>query len=140
MHEMKKDQFAIELIVLENEKLEDRLSKVVAFIIGTYGRLDINVLDIEATGVLGSEFSDRLENEGLANISKNELFDIFQEDGQIIELNLILMTVDSKFRIIIRDGAHLNVVSNSFSILDKPEIGKYKYFDLMLLNEEDSFK
>lgn len=113
--------WAISLIISENEIVERRLEAIILYVIKKDQIKGFYINDIDATGNIGNEMTMKMnvQKEGLS-ITEKEVITLVSEMGQIFELDLLLVN-SFEYRFIIRDGNSLDIVSNGerlpFSIL-----------------------
>jgi hypothetical protein len=116
------------LIIAENESLERRLAAILNYIVNTYGQVEWQLSDIDATGKLGNQLTDKMNNESVVQLNNSELLSLLTEDGQIFELDL---RADSpNFQIIVRYGDIVDILGDR----DVPPVVIGQYTDRDLSN------
>lgn len=133
-----KYKFAIELMINYPETIEERCLAIFSYLRNNYSELKCMLTSLEATGEKGREISKELEETNEIPVDIKQITQIFDEDGQVLEFNLILNSKDFDLWILIRDGQHANIVSNNYSILDKQVIGEFIFLGLDLFGGGNS--
>jgi hypothetical protein len=66
--------------------------------------------DLDATGKFGNQLTKKLNHpSGQESLSGSQVINLFEEDGQVFELNLEIR-YSSWLRIVIRDGSHIDIL------------------------------
>jgi hypothetical protein len=124
------------LLISENETIEQRIRTILEYIFTTYASDGGLVMDIDATGKFGDRLTRRINNKEEIRLSKDEILSLVNEDGQIIELNLL---IDSppKFQILVIDGNDIDIIGDEE--LPVEVLGKHSDGDLTqyLIDQSD---
>ncbi|MBM3239486.1 hypothetical protein FJZ31_24600 [Candidatus Poribacteria bacterium] len=129
---MNPDKWAVTLRNDEMEKLEDRVALIVEFLAKHYQPSQWVISDIDATGCYGGSLTRRLNDEGSLCLSSAELLDILKEDGQVIDLDAVLVKDDKElFRILIRDGISVDALGTG-NLLPSSALKNYDEVDTEL--------
>jgi hypothetical protein len=124
-------KWAISLILSDNEIIERRLEKIVSYVIMNNQIEHIFLYDIDATGYMGNQMTQRLNVvKEMFKIGDNDLSALITEEGQIFELDLILKN-SHEYRFIVRDGCFLDIVSDGPQLPDLI-LGLYEELDINL--------
>jgi len=122
-------EWAISLVIKENDTIEKRLQQVLSFIFELLPDAQIRVVDIDATGQIGSNMTTKMNQfQGGFKTSKEEVLMLAQEDGQVFELNLGL---NQTYALIIRRGSSIDLVGDG----GKPspdQVGPFNEVDVNL--------
>lgn len=113
----------IGLDISSDERLESRVAKIIRYIAGNFQNLSIHVLELDATGQKASSLSDEFFTEDLSLI-----LEIFEEDGQIIDLDMMVENPEVRIQIIVVDGQHVDVNTSKGVDLNEEVTGKW--FDI----------
>lgn len=100
---------AMTLQIADEERLEDRVRKMVSHAMKEAPTRTWNIQDIDATGPLGGRMTARRNDEGVFHITGDELLEILAEDGQVLELDAT-QGVPPAVRIVVRDGRSVDVL------------------------------
>jgi hypothetical protein len=131
-HAMNPNRWAATLRYNGNEKLEDRVALIVEYLAKHYQLSQWVISDIDATGRRGGSLTRRLNMEGSLRLSSAKLLDILREDGQVIDLDAVLVKDDQElFRILIRDGVSVDALGSG-SCLPSSALGNYEAIDAEL--------
>ncbi len=104
--------WAISLIINAEKSVEERVKSILMYIQETSADVFYVISEVDATGKLGSELTKRLNGKGSEkNLSSEQIFAIFNEDGQVFEMELSVQG-SSDYRIIITDGMHVDVLGD----------------------------
>jgi hypothetical protein len=123
--------WAITIILSEEEVIEKRLNEIVSYIISNNQIRHCLIFDIDATGYIGNQMTQRLNiNKDPIVISNKELSTLISEEGQIFELDLILKN-SFEYRIIIRDNYYLEIIGSG-QRLPNTILGSYEDLDINL--------
>lgn len=125
-------KWAKSLIIANNESIENRLGFIFRAIINELGNIKCMISFIDATGQLGNEFTKRNNNGETIQTDIKEIISLTQEDGQIIELDLLLIS-EGDFRVLVTDGQHIDVLGKEYDI--SRFIGEHTDMDPQLFNE-----
>ena len=123
----------ISLIINNERSIESAISSFLNYFISPNLSYDFFLNDLEATGPLGNELSNKI-GKGVKDLKldKNELVQLLREDGQLIELELrIKLDNNNQYVIIVRDGDVLDILGNG----PKPselQVGPYQDMDVNL--------
>jgi hypothetical protein len=121
-------KWAITLIISADEKIEDRVKRILEHLFSLSSEFKLLLKEIDATGPVGNKFTQLLNNNNdKIAIGKEELIELFSEDGQVFELNLIINNSQS-YRIIIRDGDIVDIVGEK-EMITEDVIGKFESMD-----------
>jgi len=132
MNEAFKYKLAIELLIVYPETIEDRCLAFLNFLRSRYKRLICFLDRLDATGKYGIFLSELVEEEEIFEVSIDGLIELFKEDGQVIELNLVVEADDIGLLIQIIDGTHVNIISDSYAIIESEALGSFNYLDIRL--------
>lgn len=124
-------QWAKSLILADKESIESRLESILTRMRYEIGDFDCIISDIEATGKLGNQFTKRNNTGENIRLSINDLILLVREDGQIIELNVLLIT-NNEIELVVVDGQSIDVLGNDNFVLSF--IGDYVDLDPKLFN------
>lgn len=127
-------KYAIEFNIKPPDRIENSVVQLLTFCENKYGTIVCRIKDIEATGEYGLYLTEKIEKEQTWQAFLEEIIHVFQEDGQVIELNMEIFRGDFFGWVIIRDGMDFNFLTNEASILDKHKIGEFVNLDLKLFN------
>lgn len=118
-----------ELIITESEKLEQRIWKLIKYIVGVQKKIEICVSYVDATGKYGNELTQKLNDHFELIITSENLFELLNEDGQVIEGDFKI-SLNNKVivKIEISDGRYVDVYEDGFEFPDHV-LGKYKIRD-----------
>ena len=120
-------------LVIQDERLEDRLSTIIDGMVAALGDDGVWVIDglLEATGPLGSRMATQLDTQRFdpddgrpLRLTMAELRAILREDGQVIELDAIWEQFGREvLRVIVRDGLSVDVLQAG-KVLDDAMLGQ----------------
>ncbi|NER24396.1 MAG: hypothetical protein F6J96_27570 [Symploca sp. SIO1C2] len=134
---MKPDKWAITLCCKPQEKLENRVSNIVEYLVQNYQQTQWIISDIDATGSCGDKLTSHFNDEGILYLSSKELLTVLQEDGQVIDLETTLIKDEQElFSIIVQDGISIDVLGVG-DILPLTVLGKYVPTDIKLFMGQD---
>jgi hypothetical protein len=119
--------WVINLIIYENEILEKRLERITTYIFEQEEGSDCYLADINATGPIGNQLTHRWNQEHGFKIDRNALMNAITEDGQIIELNILVNRV-RKFKIIVRDGFYVDIIGEG-ELIPQDITGNFQRID-----------
>ncbi|MBI1924206.1 hypothetical protein HYR99_08130 [Candidatus Poribacteria bacterium] len=126
------DKWAVTLCYDAQEKLEDRAGRTVEYLAKHSHPSQWVISDIEATGRNGGSLTRRLNNEGTLRLSSTDLLDVLREEGQVIELDAVLVKDNQElFRILIRDGVSVDALGTG-KFLPLSALGNYHDVDVEL--------
>lgn len=117
------------LLISENETIEKRIRTILEYILCTHASDRSLIRDIDATGKLGDKLTRRINNKEKIELNKSELLSLLSEDGQIIELD-ILIGSPPRFQILVIDGNDVDILGNEELPLEA--LGKHSNGDLTL--------
>lgn len=127
-----KYKYALELIVQYPSTIEQRCLRILKYLNNEHPSSVCIITNLEATGSKGVLLSESVENENEIPITIDQIIEVFQEDGQVIELNLLLEDKSINLWIQIVDGTHVNIISNDYSLIKENILGVFNYLDLGL--------
>jgi len=125
--------WAISLILNNNRDIDSKIKNFLDFFLFPNISYEYFLEDLEATGPLGNELSDKIE-QGVKDLrmNKSELVQLLEEDGQLIEFELhVKLDVRDQFIIIVRDGDILDILGTG----PRPselQVGPYRDMDINL--------
>jgi hypothetical protein len=114
----------IGLIINPPDTIEGRVAKIIRYIVKEYADLTVIIKDLEATGPIGRSLPQQFESNELSSI-----IELFEENGQVIELGMIIQNNDIAIELIIRDNSHADILTSSVDILPKEITGNYIQLD-----------
>ncbi len=100
------------LIIPDNLLLEQRLNSIVRYIFRTYIPVECIISDLDATGKLGNETSQKTDTREKVTHSEQDVTTLCNEDGQIFEMDLYI-TSRNNFRLIVRRGDIVDVLGDA---------------------------
>ena len=118
---MKSEKWAVTLTLEPQERLENRLVRIVEYLAHDYPRVFRlwEFSDLDATGLLGDRWTAELNEEEHVFVRKEQFLALLKE-GQIIELEAKLMESPKKsLEIIVRDGLSVDVLGLEITIPDQ---------------------
>jgi len=123
-------KWAVTLCCEEQEKLEERVAKIVEYLAENCALSNEWVIyEIDATGRCGDRLTKKGNNQEIFSLSISDLLSVLNEDGQVIELDASLIECgDEVFKIVIRDGMSVDVLGSG-EVLPLSVIGKYTFVD-----------
>lgn len=118
-----------ELLFEKNEKTEIRISSIVSFIIKQYPSISIYVSQLDATGKLGNELGQRLNEIDRLLVPNDHLINLLNEDGQVFEgtIELIVEKGIKEVSIQIQDGICVDIYETNLVMPDEI-IGNYRLY------------
>ena len=118
-----------ELLFLENEKTELRICSIVSFIIKQYPSISIYISQLDATGKLGNELTQKLNEIDRLLVPNDHLINLLNEDGQVFEgeIELIAEKGIKEVSIQIQDGICVDIYETNLVIPDEV-IGNYRLY------------
>ncbi len=118
-----------ELIITESEKHEQRIWKLIKYIVEVQKKIEICVSEVDATGKYGNELTQKLNDHSELIITSENVFELLNEDGQVIEGDFKI-SLNGKViaKIEIRDGRYVDVYEDGFKFPDHV-LGIYKIGD-----------
>ncbi|MEA5509477.1 hypothetical protein VB715_06845 [Crocosphaera sp. UHCC 0190] len=124
-----REKWAVTLCYKQTEKLEDRIAVIIQYLDKIYPNDQWNILDIDATGKMGNQLTQCINNEETLLLSSAELLQILTEEGQVIDLEISLINQGQEIiKIFVEDGVSIDVLG--VAILLPTEIfGEYKIVD-----------
>ncbi|MEP6952128.1 MAG: hypothetical protein ABI863_22750 [Ginsengibacter sp.] len=75
-----------------------------------------------------------LEVKSAVKLRADEIQKVLQEDGQLIELKLLMEYKKKQLRFLVVDGMHVNILSNNYEIAETNIVGDFGYLALDLFN------
>ena len=110
-------RWAVTLRLTDSETLEGRAAPIVEYLAKHEGHIRWMVKDLDATGSLGGNLTQRVNQDRVLFILSAQLLDVLKEDGQIIELAASWIRDDDEIlRIIIRDGRSIDILGTGHRI------------------------
>ncbi|HYF31700.1 MAG TPA: hypothetical protein VD993_11335 [Chitinophagaceae bacterium] len=115
------------LIIADSESIEERLNSIVQYILQTYSPAECVIADIDATGKLGNEITQKINNVEKVMVNKTDVLRLLNEDGQIFEFDLNINSTYN-FQIIVGRGQFIDILGDT----DLPEdiVGPHTEGDL----------
>jgi hypothetical protein len=105
-------KWAKSLVIDDNLEIEKRLAVILEYFISINDKVNCQLNDIDATGKLGNGATKRINEEETFSFDVNYLLNIAKEDGQILELD-VLIHLSNDYQIIIRRGEHLDILGDN---------------------------
>lgn len=133
---MKFEKWAVTLSYEQQEKLENRVARIVEYLAKDYQQSKWIISDIDATGSCGNKVTSLSNDEGVVYLSSQELLDVLREDGQVIELEATLVTDKELCKILVQDGVSVDVLGIG-NIPPLVVLGKYTLVDVNLFMWQD---
>ena len=133
---MKFEKWAVTLSYEQQEKLENRVARIVEYLAKDYQQNKWIISDIDATGSRGGKLTSHSNDEGVVYLSSQELLDVLREDGQVIELEATLVTNRELCKILVQDGVSVDVLGIG-NIPPLVVLGKYTLVDVNLFMWQD---
>lgn len=124
-------KWAISLILNNDEVIEQRVEKTLNFIFNKLPQANIYITEIDATGMVGNEMTQRLNlsKTGFSS-NKDEILSAIKEPGQVLELQA---QFSNSYILIVRRGIHIDLIGEG-AMPSPSEIGLFKEEDLSLYN------
>jgi hypothetical protein len=124
-------KWAVTLSSESQEKLESRGVKILDYLLKTNqifpNQWVINLID--ATGQYGDKLTQEQNQKDIILLSTSDLLQLFEEEGQVIELEATLMNNEEELlKIIIQDGASIDVLGSG-EIFPLSVLGNYQTVD-----------
>lgn len=116
------------LVIQNNESLEKRLVAILEYINKKYKPADCYISSVDATGPKGNELTKRTNEIPEIHIRIEDLIQVANEDGQILELDLVVKA-NNCFEINVQDGAFIDVLGDGDEIPGSV-LGDHKNEDL----------
>lgn len=132
---MKFEKWAVTLSYEQQEKLENRVARIVEYLAKDYQHQWI-LSDIDATGSRGDKVTSHSNDEGVVYLSSQELLEVLREEGQVIELEATLITDRELCKILVQDGVSVDVLGIG-NIPSLVVLGKYTLVDVNLFMWQD---
>lgn len=106
------------LNLLESETSENRLIPILEFIYKFYQNVYIHISSVDSTGFLGNKLTKQLNKVDSILISQNELFELMNEKGQLIEGVFEIQSKQGNIRLKVSDGLYIDIFENGIWLPD----------------------
>jgi len=117
-------------LILSTDTPEKLLHRVIVHIKDRTEVKKISLTDIDATGPLGNQLTKVLNEQPEVAITNAELLTLLTEDGQIFDLDIVLVGT-LEYRLIISDGNYIDVLGTGEK-LPESVTGLHEDLDLRL--------
>jgi hypothetical protein len=105
-------KWAISLSISAEKSVEERVKSILLYMHKALRNADYMVSEIDATGKFGDQLTKRLNKyKRGARLTWDEIFTLFNEDGQVFEMELLVQET-ACYRIVITDGMHVDVLGD----------------------------
>lgn len=101
-----------ELQNIKEFDVENRVKQILLFIFKSDPKCNCEVSGLDATGILGNKLTQELNKVEWLAIPLSEVINIFEEGGQVFEMQLKITTVRGSYEIIIRDGNSVDIAGS----------------------------
>lgn len=100
------------LVLSPQESLEERVQRIIEFIINNYDIVACQITNIDATGTIGNELTQKINNGEIVILPPKEVLALLQSDGQIFELYLDIKSTNN-FHIRVSDGIYVDLFGDA---------------------------
>lgn len=99
------------LVLAPDEILEERVKRIIEYIIAHYNITICHISDIDATGEFGNQLTQKINDGDVVSLQPRQVLNLFREEGQVFELYLDMIS-GNKFHIRISDGIYVDIFSD----------------------------
>lgn len=120
--------WVISLLMRQDERIENRVLKIVEYLTKTFNISMVEIRDLDATGFLGNKYTHLLNEQGWFSISKEDIIELLSEEGQLIDCEVKFLIEKNFYSIIINDGNIVDILSD-YKRLPDQVVGLFKEED-----------